>query len=95
MSSYMIIPLALEKPENNPQINKTVLTIAAMVLIGVAYALSFVIVCAQIDQRAYLLHSVFLYVWPREAYQQSRLQTNQESQPLPHIEPVRPLQPRL
>ncbi|KAH1328698.1 hypothetical protein KXX47_007639 [Aspergillus fumigatus] len=57
---YMMIPLALEKPENNPQINKTVLTIAAMVLIGVAYALSFVIVCAQIDQRAYLLHSVFL-----------------------------------
>ncbi|EAW22344.1 uncharacterized protein NFIA_010250 [Aspergillus fischeri NRRL 181] len=78
---YLMIPLTLEKPENNPQINKTVLTIAAMVLIGVAYALSFVIVCAQIDQRAYLLHSVFLYVWSREVYQRSRLQTNQTPSP--------------
>ncbi|RHZ64594.1 uncharacterized protein CDV56_108873 [Aspergillus thermomutatus] len=57
---YLMIPLVLEKPEDNPQINKTILTIAAMVLIGVAYALSFVLVCFQIDQRAYLLHSVFL-----------------------------------
>ncbi|RHZ66838.1 hypothetical protein CDV55_107100 [Aspergillus turcosus] len=57
---YLMIPLALEKPEANPQINTTILTVAAMVLIGVAYALSFVLVCAQIDQRAYLLYSVFL-----------------------------------
>lgn len=56
-----MIPLALEKPEANPHINTTILTVAAMVLIGVAYALSFVLVCAQIDQRAYLLYSVFLY----------------------------------
>jgi hypothetical protein len=56
-----MIPLALEKPEDNPQVNTTILTVAAMVLIGVAYALSFVLVCAQIDQRVYLLYSVFLY----------------------------------
>ncbi|EAW07301.1 uncharacterized protein ACLA_020080 [Aspergillus clavatus NRRL 1] len=57
---YLIMPIAFEKPESNPQVNVSILTIVAMVLVGFAYALSFVLVCFQIHQRTYLCHSVFL-----------------------------------
>jgi hypothetical protein len=57
---FLVMPLAFGDAEKNSYREKTGTIAAALALIGSAFALSFILVCAQYHQRTYLLHSVFL-----------------------------------
>ncbi|KAF9883173.1 hypothetical protein FE257_003893 [Aspergillus nanangensis] len=58
--SYIVVPLAIGADEKNSPVNKVDTFVAAVVLIAVAYALSFILALFQYHQRKYLLHSIFI-----------------------------------
>ncbi|KAA8651583.1 uncharacterized protein ATNIH1004_000473 [Aspergillus tanneri] len=57
---FLVIPLAFKSPTQEPA-SKVDSVVAAAVLIGIADALTLILICFQYDKRQYLVHSIFLY----------------------------------
>ncbi|THC98299.1 hypothetical protein EYZ11_002232 [Aspergillus tanneri] len=56
---FLVIPLAFKSPTQEPA-SKVDSVVAAAVLIGIADALTLILICFQYDKRQYLVHSIFL-----------------------------------
>ena len=61
---FLVMPLAFGNEDKQSHVDQTSTIIAASVLIAIGYATSLMLVCFQGHERAYLLHSLFLYVRP-------------------------------
>ncbi|KAL4871307.1 hypothetical protein BDV12DRAFT_164580 [Aspergillus spectabilis] len=57
---FLVIPLAFGDEEKSAHVNKTATVVAASIMIGLAYSLSFFLVLVRFEERTFVIHSVLV-----------------------------------